>query len=107
MRLSWGFDNTTACDPIQIVSVLVQAMARVMISKKDMFGCTALHYAALRGATVCCLLLIKKRCSIDDLDDKGNSPLSNAVLGKHDSCTLMLLQKNADINVMINSLFSF
>ena len=94
--------DTAACDPIQIVSVLVQAMAGMMISKKDMFGCTALHYAALRGATVCSLLLIQKTCSIDDLDNKGNSPLSNAVLGKHDSCALMLLQKNADIKVMIH-----
>ena len=93
--------DTSACDPIQIVSILVQTMDISTITQKDMFGCSAFHYAALRGATVCCLLLIKKGSNINDLDNKGNSPLSNAVFGKHDSCALMLLQKNADINAMI------
>ena len=48
------------CDPIQIVSLLVEAMDPVKIHQKDIHGCTALHYAALRGATVCSLLLIQR-----------------------------------------------
>ena len=37
------------------------------------------------------------------LDKRGNSPLGNAVLGKHESCALMLVQKDANINVTINN----
>ena len=36
------------------------------------------------------------------LDKRGNSPLANAVLGKHQSCALMLVQREANINVTIN-----
>ena len=36
------------------------------------------------------------------LDKRGNSPLGNAVLGKHESCALMLVQRDANINVTIN-----
>ena len=53
-------DDTSACDPIQIVSMLVEAMDDKSIHQKDIYGCEALHYAALRGATVCCLLLLEK-----------------------------------------------
>ena len=94
--------DTTPSDPIQKVSILVKRMCHDMIPQKDRYGCSALHYAALRGSTVCALLLIKHGCKIDEEDNRGNTALSNAVHGKHDSCTLMLLQKNASINIMIN-----
>ena len=95
-------EGTSAFNPIQIVSTLVEVMDINMIQQKDIFGSTALHYAALRGATVCSLLLIQKGSKINILDNKANSPLVNSVIGKHDSCALMLIQKDADINVMIH-----
>ena len=35
-------------------------------------------------------------------DLEGNTPLGNAVLAKHESCALILVQKDANINVIIN-----
>ena len=51
---------TRPCDPIQIVSLLVEAAPQETILLADESGCTALHYAALRGATVSSLLLIQR-----------------------------------------------
>lgn len=39
-------------DPIEICSMLVEAMDGKMIDHPDEFGSTPLHYAAWRGATV-------------------------------------------------------
>ena len=47
-------------DPIQIVSILVEAMDHKSVHQKDIYGCSSLHYAAQRGATVCALLLLQK-----------------------------------------------
>ena len=52
--------ETSHSDPIQIISLLVEAMDPVRIHQQDVHGCTALHYAALRGATVSSLLLIQR-----------------------------------------------
>ena len=52
--------DTGQSDPIQVVSLLVEAMETDTIHQTDIHGCTALHYAALRGATVCSLLLIQR-----------------------------------------------
>ena len=48
------------CDPIQIVSLLVEAGHTDTVLQTDVYGSTALHYAAARGATVSSLLLIQK-----------------------------------------------
>ena len=48
------------CDPIQIVSLLVEAGHRDIVLWSDVYGSTALHYAAAMGATVSSLLLIQK-----------------------------------------------
>ena len=109
--------QTRPCDPIQIVSLLVESMEPETILQSDVHGCTALHYAALRGATVTSLLLIQRGkarseflsllctlsgAAVDCVDLRGNTPLGYAVLGRHQGCALMLVQREANINVAIN-----
>ena len=53
-------DESSPSDPIQIVSILIETMDRQAIHQRDIYGCSSLHYAARRGATVCALLLLKK-----------------------------------------------
>ena len=53
-------DESSPSDPIQIVSILVETMDQQAIHQRDIYGCSSLHYAARRGATVCALLLLKK-----------------------------------------------
>ena len=94
--------DRSACDPIQVVSSLVEGMTTASLDHTDKFGNTALHYAGLRGATVSALLLLQKGSqSLEAKDSLGNTPLSLAVLGKHDACSMMLLQRGACIEVTI------
>ncbi len=55
--------DSSRMDPIEVVSLLVEAMEEERgsdVDVKDEFGSTPLHYAAYRGATVSCLLLLQK-----------------------------------------------
>ena len=91
-------------DPIEICSMLVEAMRggkEEAVDTRDEFLSTPLHYAALRGATVCCLLLLERGADIEAVDRRGNTPLAYAVLGGHEGCALVLLQKEANLNVTI------
>ena len=46
-------------------------------------------------------VLQEGNANVNATDKFGNSPLAYAVLGKHDGCAAMLLQKGANINVKI------
>jgi hypothetical protein len=51
--------NSSAIDPVEVVGLLLEAMDGLKVDEPDVFGCTPLHYAAFRGATVSCLLLLQ------------------------------------------------
>ena len=52
--------DSSFSDPIEVCSMLVEAMKGTGgLDEADKFGGTPLMYAAYRGATVCCLLLIQ------------------------------------------------
>ena len=54
-------------DPISVAGLLCEAMSeqgkdvKAELNRKDKFGQTPLHRAALRGATICALNLIQVR----------------------------------------------
>ena len=52
--------NDTTKDPIEVCSMLVEAMKGKNIDKPDDLGRSPLHYAANCGATISCLLLLNK-----------------------------------------------
>lgn len=96
--------NHSRADPIEVCSMVVEAMEDRNVDEADEYGSTALHYAAYRGATVCCLLLISKGADVNRVDLLGNTPLAYAVLGQHEGCALILLQKGANIHVNVHKL---
>ena len=96
-------EDSSSVDPIQIVSALVENMSSQNIAIQDNFGVSALHYAALRGSTVCLLLLLQKGAVLEARDDHQQTPLCYAVTGKHDGSALMLIQKDANLNVTMKS----
>ena len=52
--------DSSFSDPIEVCSMLVETMKKKKgLDEADKFGGTPLMYAAYRGATVCCLLLIQ------------------------------------------------
>ena len=90
--------STQFSDPIEVVSILTQLMKGVSISAADSYhGFTPLHLSAMRGGVVSSMHLISHGCEVDSVDNQGNTPLTLAVNGKHQSCVLMLIEKGADI----------
>ena len=51
---------------------------------------TALHIAAYRGETLCGLALIRLGASIDQLDDRGNTPVTAAIAAGFRECAKAL-----------------
>ncbi|MFH4974945.1 hypothetical protein AB6A40_001654 [Gnathostoma spinigerum] len=84
-------------DPIAFLSVLIRSMNPSEIDLKDSYGNSALHYAAARGATICCAALLNKGCNANSFNTVGNSPLAIAALYGREMCCLSLLQSKANI----------
>jgi ankyrin repeat protein len=45
-------------DPVELLTLLIKNTRKEMLDDKDVYGFTALHYAAVRGATISCSMLI-------------------------------------------------
>lgn len=52
---------TSQMDPVESYSIFSSAMKNQQLDVIDDFGRSPLHYAACRGATVCCMLLVQVR----------------------------------------------
>lgn len=91
--------DSSKIDPIEVVSLLTGAMKNMHLDAVDKFKQTPLHCAAFRGATICCMRLAKgKMSNVNSVDANGNTALSLAILGGHESCAIMLLQSGALIH---------
>lgn len=58
-----------------------------------------LHYAVSKGDTAGVLTLLQKKASLDDVDNKGKTPLHLAVQGKHFEVAQILLDAGAPVNI--------
>ena len=84
-------------DPVEILTVLIKQMdtnpGRLQfLDEQDLAGFTPLHYAAIRGATISCTLLINAGCSNFKADNRGNTPLSSCIYFKRSTTALTLLR---------------
>ena len=94
--------NSTFSDPIEAVSILTSVMDKSMISLADSYnGFTPLHLSAMKGGSVTSLHLISHGCDVEAVDNQGNTPLTLAMAGRHQSCVLLILQKGVDFNKKI------
>ncbi len=55
------------------------------VDARDAFGCSALHYAARRGATVSCLLLIKHGAQVS----RNAATLTSSAFAKSILCHIL------------------
>ena len=91
-------DAITSIDPVELLSLIIKQTTTSttnkseLIDKKDSFGYTPMHYAAIRGASVCLSLLISSSCDFMSRANDSNTPLSSAVYFKRQSCALTLLR---------------
>ncbi|KAL4238217.1 hypothetical protein ACF0H5_002929 [Mactra antiquata] len=95
--------SVSQLDPIELCSILTDAMQNKELDARDENGLSPLHLAAMRGATICCVHLLQRGVPILGTDKNGLSALSLAVNYRHDSCAIMLLQKGAkvDSNIIV------
>jgi ankyrin repeat protein len=99
--------NIPPIDPVELLTILINNTESKFYDEKDIYGYTALHYAAMRGSTISCSLLISKGCDFlsrsiipnsndfkDNIDPSliGNTPLSTAIYFKRESCVLAFLR---------------
>ena len=97
--LSNNSTSSQFSDPIEVVSILTNVMNKDFIKAPDAYhGFTPLHLSAMRGGSVTSMHLIFHGCDIDSLDNQGNTPLTLAINGNHQSCVLMLIEKGASID---------
>ena len=76
----------------------------VNAKKKDKFGLTPLHIAAIEGHKAILKLLIAKGANVNAKDDEfGSTPLHSAVLNTHKEIVELLIAKGADVNAKDNN----
>lgn len=93
-------EDTSFFDPVELATVL---SCEVELAKvKDVFAQTPLHRAAFRGATVCCMYLMRKIITKDALDCNGNSALSIAAMNGHEGCVLALINGGCNFCAFVN-----
>lgn len=83
-----------------VAGVVAQLEAGVDIESQDEFGQTALHIAAMNDQPNIIKILIEKGASIDARDGNDWTPLYGATLDDNLKCALILLQNNANPNVI-------
>ncbi|RNA01264.1 poly(ADP-ribose) polymerase pme-5-like [Brachionus plicatilis] len=94
-------------DPVELLTVLVEKTPKHLLDCQDAFGYTPLHYAALRGATISCSILIANNCSILKENLIGNTPLSSAIYFKRESTILQLLRSDNQGLRELNNYYKF
>ena len=52
-------NDNSHIDPIEMLSVVSEAMKGQQMNLQDKFGQTPLHGAALRGAAICCMYIVE------------------------------------------------
>lgn len=94
--------DISTTDPIGICSLLLKDARDIrmdMLAGPDAYGCTPLHYAAMRGSNISCMTLMNHKVDLNAMNNEGNTPLGVAVKHNQLSCTLTLIQGGADIHI--------
>jgi len=94
---------STAIDPIETVSSLC-AIDGININIKDKFKKTALHYAAMRSSVMCSIHLLQKGATLEVQDEDNNTPLATALVYGHPEYAILLMQKDANINALVQNI---
>lgn len=66
---------------------------------QDQFGNAALHLASIMGRTKLLTRLIEKKANLDTINEKGNTPLAEAVVWREMSCIRALVEAGADVAI--------
>jgi len=92
----------TAAEQNDKYAVELQLLKSPNINKCDVYGYTALHYAAQHGNLEIVVMLLNKGMEVN-LNNCGATPLHRAAYAGHYQCCKALLMANADINSLDTS----
>ncbi|GFO18925.1 poly [ADP-ribose] polymerase [Plakobranchus ocellatus] len=101
-RHSWG--NLSSTEPAELSQLISKNMNKLQINQPDKYGRTALHYAALKGASICCMYLAMIGANPNMKDNDGNTALALAVQGQFDGCASNLIQGGASLKSMVTTI---
>eukprot|EP00795_Rhopilema_esculentum_P008747 gene8747-14770_t len=96
-------DETSMIDPISIVRLIcdhaeTKSVHTSVLSHKDNRQRTVMHYAALRGASISCLHMLKHGALANGVDEDGNTPVALALRSGHHGCAMILLQHSSKLS---------
>lgn len=90
-------------DPIELVMILLNSVKGTnvpeFVKTVDSFGASSLHYASMRGATICCTYFtseMKGTFNVDLKDMRSNTPFGLAVWCGHEGSSLHFQQLGAN-----------
>ena len=97
IKINKDFESSQI-DPISSLTKLLE-YGNVDIHAVDIYGNSALHYAAQRGCTISMLTLFEQKVNIDLLNKEGNSPLAYALMFNQQNAAILLIQQGATIEM--------
>lgn len=96
VELPMDTQSVTVIDPVELLSLIMNQTKKSggtdSVDQKDMFGYTTMHYAAIRGSSVCLSLFLSESCDFLARARDNNTPLSSSVYFKRNSCVQTLLR---------------
>ena len=91
-----NWQNKSGIDPIETVSSLC-GQPGLQIEVADKWQKTPLHYASMRGASICTLYLINRGANLESTDIYGNTPLGISLMNQHFNYAILLIQQKSNV----------
>ena len=94
-----GINSKT--DPIELFTDFL-LYGNINLDHQDEYGRTPITYAAQRGAYLCTSVLINRGCNYNNMDIFDNNVFNTALINNHMDIAILLIQKEAKINFIVN-----
>lgn len=100
----------SSIDPVELLSLVIRQTKKgaESIDQKDRFGYTSMHYAAIRGASVCLSVFLSNSCDFLSRTGDSNTPLSSAIYFGNIACVQTLLraiEEKSDLVATLNDFY--
>lgn len=92
-------NQNTTNDPIELCSLIVQAMDSKSIDVKNQMGLTPLHLAINQGWTICVLFLLERQASLSIEDNRLNTSIGMCIASNHLHLLITFLHRSIDIDL--------
>lgn len=87
-------------DPIEMFSYMI-SLKTLDLEQVDYLGNRLIHYLAKRGSYMCMIYLLRKGVQHNVLNTHQNSPLNISIADNQNDVAIILLQREAEVNIPI------